>query len=171
MDLKTETSKYMRSEKVREDIEAIENETIRKVCELLNEYDGRIKQYLVNLVGSLCDIPVDEMMSNTKDIDVVHARWFYWSAYRYMTYESFEKMSYDSNVWHYFAPSTIVSGVAKMGVMVQQDSLWAKRWQIIKGMIKILRDTKGGSQKELFPQTIKVTVTHPREVEINLKQE
>lgn len=161
----------MHSEKVREDIESIENETIGKVCELLRDYDGKIKQYLVNLVSSLCDIPINEMMSNAKDVDVVHARWFYWSAYRYMTYESFEKMSLDSNQWHYFAPSTIVSGVSKMSVMVMQDSLWAKRWQIIKSMIKIMRDTKGGSQKDLFPQTIKVTVTHPREVEINLKQE
>lgn len=155
---------------ITEDVKRLEERTIENVCRLLYAYNGDLRHYLACLVAGLCDVAVGDLYTDTKHINVIQSRWLYWYCYRYMTNESYESISRRSKEWRRFGAACVGQSVAKMSMMISEDDVWAKRWAVMKRIIKIMLK-KNESEPELFPTTITLKVTHPKDVIVNLKSE
>ena len=94
--------------------------------------------YIADCVAALCGVSKDGMLSNTQTLHYVRARYLYWYACRYMTNESYEKISMMSmrNNGCKHTASAISSGIKKMSSMIEDEPLWNKRWLAIKSVIK-----------------------------------
>jgi chromosomal replication initiation ATPase DnaA len=94
--------------------------------------------YIADCVAALCDVSKKVMLSNTQVLHNVRARYLYWYACRYMTNESYEKISMMSqqNDGYKHTASAISSGIKKMSSMIEDEPLWNKRWLAIKSVIK-----------------------------------
>lgn len=161
----------MKSEhEIANEVVSIEDKTISEVLKLLSEYNGDIRDYLAYMTGALCGVCLESVLKDTKHIDVVHARWLFWYAYRYMTGESFESISQRTRQWHKFDDSSISVGVTKMSMLISQNTIWTKRWVILKKIIKVVMKNHD-TQLDLFPSTVVVKVTHPKGVNIEIKDE
>lgn len=149
-------------------IHSLEESTIIQACELLRNYDGGLKEHLAHIVAELCNVSVNAMMKETKHIDVVRARWLYWYAYRYMTDESHYSIAQYCSQWRKFTSTCISHSIAKMAVIIDGNSIWAKRWIILKRLIKIMLNKNVGDEQ---PSNITIKITHPKGVNVELKQE
>lgn len=70
---------------IAQDLKDIDQQTVDFVCDLLRQYSTKTSMYLANMVASVCDVDVDEMLTDTKHLQNSNARWFFWLAYRYIT--------------------------------------------------------------------------------------
>jgi hypothetical protein len=152
------------------------NETIRKneqaaldvSCEALRNYTRTVQKSIANLVASLCDVDVDEMLNEPRIAPLVQARWLYWYASKQLCGETNESISQRSRENHYFKTNGITKGISKMSMLIQDGTIWTKRWAILK---RVIMEANKVEQPELFAQNITVKITHPRGVNIELKQE
>ena len=78
---------------IAQDLKDIDQQTVDVVCDLLRQYSIKTSMYLANMVASVCDVDVDEMLTDTKHLQNSHARWFFWLAYRYMTNENYDSIA------------------------------------------------------------------------------
>lgn len=154
-------------EKIRHDWELLDNADVDEVCHLLRLHEQRIQDYLVDCVAAICDVDKFDMMTNTSKLNTIHARWLFWYAYRYMTNESFVHIAEVTlRYGKKFTEQSISNSVNKMGNMVAQETIWTKRWIIIKRIIK-LRDQNDNNGN--FDAMKQVVITHPKDVEVKLK--
>lgn len=152
---------------IQEDWKRLDNENIEQVCYYIRKHEIDIREYIADIIASLCDVDKYEMLSKNDTIFLVHARWLYWYAYRYMTNESYGKMSANTRrEGHPFTLHAIQAGVNKMGVMIEREPLWVKRWTILKRIIK-LRDAGNEEKKE--DTTIVIQVPEALKDNINIK--
>ena len=151
-------------DEIMQNIEDIESDNIKSALKLLSEYNGELKMYLANITASLCDIDVSCLFGDTHKIDYNKARWLYWYALRYMTGESFESIGL-RNPQRQFSDTCVSQSVTKMSMMIADDEIWAKRWSILRRIIKMMVKVEE-HEKELFPRKIKVKVTVPKGVEV-----
>lgn len=159
----------MRSiEDVVEDVKAIDDSTVGMALQLLREYGSMVSDYIAEISAELCRVDVDDMLGDTRDIDNVRARWFYWYSYRYMTEESYEKMSSLLNRGRQYDRATIGQGVAKICLLIGDDGIWRRRWAVMRKVIGIVT---GDTDAEIGCRKCKVTVTYPEGVDIELKKE
>lgn len=112
-----------------------ELKAIRDACKALQGYDKQIKNHLAQLVASLCGVGYREVMEDTTKVKSKHARWLYWYAYKQLTNESCEAISRLSLNHRYFHTSTITTAITKMSMMISEEPIWKKRWNIIKRVI------------------------------------
>lgn len=155
-------------EKVLMDWDALDNKDIEDVCSILKKHEIRIQDYLLDLVASLCNVDKSKVITETKDVSTIHARWFFWYAYRYMTNEPFVKIAeFTLRYGRRFTEQSISNSVNKMARMVTKETLWAKRWVIIRRIIKLRDEVPNGMVEE----PIRVVVHHPKNVEVKLKIE
>lgn len=154
-------------EKIIDDWNNLDNADIDKVCSLLRMHEQRIQDYLVDCVASICDISDKyDMMTNISDMNTIHSRWLFWYAYRYMTKESFVRISEITQRYgRKFTEQSISNSVNKMGNLIANETIWTKRWVIIKKIIKLRSENVNDDD------TIKVVVKHPKNVEVKLKME
>lgn len=102
---------------------------------------------LSKLVASLCDIDEDTLFSKSDEQHIAHARWLYWYSYRYMTKESYIKMSiHTSRYGRNFSLRTIQHGVNQMSMMIEYEPIWKKRWILMRKVIK--PDGEDGCDKD-----------------------
>lgn len=153
---------------IKGDMTKIERSTIDAACGLLRQYNIELRRYLVVLVAGLCDVSADDMMTNTKNITIVQARWLYWYAYRYMTNESYDSIA-RRNSWRRFAPSCIAAACSKMAMMISNGTIWTKRWAYLKKIIRIMTDAE--KQGELFKDSVMVKVIAPKGIQVEIKNE
>lgn len=152
-------------DKVREDWKRLDEDGIAEVLRLLKGHEESIQEYLADYVAALCSVDKRAMMTDTSRIDIIHARWLFWYAYRYMSGETFPKIGEISERYGRTFPDTTVSGgVNKMGGLINCITIWSKRWNILKRIIKL----RGKSED---PDTVKVVVTTPKNVEVELKRQ
>lgn len=152
-------------EKVREDWKRLDEENVAEVLRLLKGHEESIQEYLADYVASLCGVDKHAMMTEMHRIDLLQARWLFWYAYRYMTGETFPKIGEISGRYGRTFPDTTVSGcVNKMGGLINCITIWSKRWNILKRIIK-LRGKDDDTDK------VKVVVTTPKNVEVELKRQ
>ena len=106
------------------------------------------------------------MFSNCNDLDVAQARWLFWYAYRYMTNETYEKISKlsESMYKRKFTKTCVASSVNKMYSLIEQQPIWRKRWTIVKRIIKLQNEM-------VFEPQIPITITIPKNVELTIKKE
>jgi len=120
--------------------ERIDNENIGQALDMLKKHNKDVKDFLADCVASVCGVSTDDMMSNSNVLHIAHARWLYWYAYRYMTNETFDKISQQTKTeTKKFVGRAIQHGATKMSMMIDGEPLWTKRWNTIKRIIK-LRD-------------------------------
>lgn len=158
----------MDDEKIKHDWELLDNADIDEVCNLLRLHETRIQDYLVDCVAALCDVDKFDMMKNTSKLNTIHARWLFWYAFRYMSNDSFVHIAEITERYgKKFTEQSISNSVNKMGNMIAQETVWTKRWVLIKRIIK-LRDQS--DNKDGNPQTISIVVHHPKDVEVKLEK-
>jgi hypothetical protein len=140
---------------------------IDHILDVIRSYEYDIYDYLAETVAALCDVDVDVMLSGSEKVYVSQARALFWYAYRYMTNETYEKIANMTSRYHTFARVSVGQSINKMGVMIENEPLWRKRWVIIKSIIK-LRD----QDTNTVVDTITITIPkHLRDkVSINIKE-
>ena len=155
-------------EKIKSDWNLLDNADIDEVCSLLRIHEQRIQDYLIDCVAATCNVDKLDMMTNVSNLTLIHSRWLFWYAYRYMTNEPFVRIS-DVTLRYgkKFTEQSISNSVNKMGNMIANETIWTKRWLIIKRIIRLRNETA----KNNLQETIKVVVHHPKNVEIKLKEE
>lgn len=125
-------------EEIKSDWEALNTFHVEQACNHLACYDGSIQEYIADTIASLCGVNKNEMFKATDIVYFAHARWLYWYSYRYLTNESYDKISIQSfHGEHKFAQRTIQNGVNKMAMMIEKEPIWKKRWAIVKRIIKL----------------------------------
>ena len=138
---------------------------INDAISLLAKYNVDVKDYLLNIVATLCNVSKEGMFANSDIACCVHARWLYWYAYRYMTNESFAKIASESSSYgHPFVLRTVQSGTSKMSMMIEQEPVWKKRWIVLKKIIKLRnQDVNNGDNV--------IVINIPRELKEHIKIE
>ena len=102
----------------------------------LQIHNNNVIESLRDCVAWICDIPVEEMEKSTS-IYASQTRWLFWYAYRYVTNESYLKMSETLKTPRKkFVGRAIQQGVTKMSMMIECEPVWRKRWDYIKQVIK-----------------------------------
>lgn len=153
----------MSDEELKEQWDSIENSNITKACEYLRGYEQEIGEHLARFVASLCDISVEEMLSDRKNNYFSQARWLYWYALRYMTDDTYEKIAirtiYNGKK---FTLRAVAKGIEKMGEMIDNDGIWRKRWVILKRIIKMHNSNDSDN-------TITILITKPSGVKVNVE--
>lgn len=146
-----------------ERVKQAEEKAISDACKALKGYDVSIKDCIAQLVASLCGISTRELLQDTTRVPTKHARWLYWYSYKQLTNESCETISKMSDKYRHFHTSSITTAITHMSMMISEEPIWAKRWDIIKRVINTINEVK---EKDL---TIKIR--HPQGIKVELKQE
>lgn len=146
-------------------------ENIKKICSLLKEHEDCVREYLARFIAALCDVDVSEMLNDEKRIYNSQCRWLYWYAYRQMTNEPYVKMADRLALHgHRFSPQMMNAGVNKMLQMTVEDTIWKKRWILVKRFIKTYEDATIASVGEKQePQEVKLVVVHPSNVKVDIE--
>lgn len=145
---------------IRNEYKEISDAIINKVCELLNNCDDAIYDYFADMCAALCHVDTHEMLTTTKRSDVIHARWFYWHAYRYMTNKPYKVIAdMTSQRGRLFTEQSISNSVNKMSLMIRNEPVWSRRWSAAKRIIKVINKIDS-SQEHTFDEN-KITVIVP----------
>lgn len=158
----------LNEEKIRNDLNTIDCNTVQQVCDLLKAYNQETLMYLADFVASLCDVTKEELLSDTKKLKNSHARWLYWYAYRYMTNESYETIANKTQEKRKFTDSCVGICVFKMSMMIAQEPIWRKRWIVLKRVVKaILEDNNMEHAQQ--PPTFVLKVIPPKGIDVKLQ--
>lgn len=156
-------------ETIKQEWSELDNADIEQICELLKTHECRIQDYLVDCVASLCNVDKCDMMTNVSTLNILHSRWLFWYAYRYMTNEPFVRIKEITQRYgRTFTEQSISNSVNKMGTMIASETIWTKRWVIIRRIIKLRDETNKDNESQ---KTISVVVHHPKNVEVKLKMD
>lgn len=153
---------------IAQDLKDIDQQTVDVVCDLLRQYSTKTSMYLANMVASVCDVDVDEMLTDTKHLQNSHARWFFWFAYRYMTNENYDSIARKTGTKRRFTVGSIGYCISKMSMMVESEPIWVKRWTIIKRVIKAILDN-GGDNIGARQETLTFKVQPPKGIDVKLQ--
>lgn len=160
-------------EEIKSEILALEHSSAEDICKLLREHESDIHAYLARFVASICDVDYYEMMNDNGSNSRYNAqcRWLFWLAYRYMTSEPYGKMA--ERLGKYgkrFTTSGINFGVNKMTQMVDSDTVWKKRWIMVKRIVRIYNETTNVPMQNLCESTtVKVVVYKPTNVDVKFE--
>lgn len=153
------------------DFKLLEEKTFESICHAIEGYNGTLRNHLVCIVSRLCNVPQEDIFSNTKNLDVVRARWLFWYAYRYMTDATYDSMATQSLQTRKFTRVAINQGVSKMAMMISDTgSVWAKRWSMIKRIIHMALQNSNEEDKTL-EKNIVLKITTPKGVKIDVQSE
>lgn len=135
---------------------------------VLRNYDYDSQNMLASFVASICDVDVADMLSASDNAYVSQVRWLYWYALRYMTQDSYQRISERTMLGGCkFTKDGIRKGCEKMNVLIETDDAWLKRWIVIKRMIKFKREPLSYQESDNanpMPKKYKVMVTMPDEL-------
>lgn len=154
--------------RINENLKDIIHGTIDKACELIREYNDLSDDLFANVIASICDVSVEDLMTDSGHLRNSHARWFYWFAYRYMTNESYGSIAEKTRKRRLFTESCVGICVAKMSMMIEQEPMWGKRWVIAKRIIKSIQSCECSIGDET-PTTITLKVTYPKGVIVKVQ--
>lgn len=154
-------------EEIRRDWNDIDNRVIVQVCNLLRTHSDLVLSYIADLVSSLCDVSIDEMLSNSQQSPIAQARWLWWYSYRYMTNEPLHKIAKMTveRGGYAFTPNGIGQAVNKMATLIDSEPIWLKRWTIIKHVINLQKESNEKEKQE------KVAIHIPKELKGKVKFE
>lgn len=137
---------------------------------LNNEYYDNINIVRV-FVANLCGVDSADIISITDAPHIFQARWLYWYALRYMTHDTYERISDITKIdGHRFTLRTVAKGVEQMDNLIEVDSIWRVRWKKTKDFI---RELQSGEEKNvgLITQKHKITISVPNEIKNNIEIE
>lgn len=142
---------------------------------LNNEFYDNINIVRV-FVANLCGVDSADMIYNTEDTHLVQARWLYWYSLRYMTQETFARISEITQLdGHRVVLRTVVYGVEQMSHLIEVDSIWKARWKKVKNFIRELQQQEEEENKEEQTEQInqkhKITISVPDEIKNKIEIE
>jgi hypothetical protein len=148
-----------------------QSDEIVKICDLLRGYEVCIKETLADFIASLCDVSVSDLLNDEKKLYSSQCRWLYWYAYRYMTNEPYAKMADRLAInGRKFTLQAINNGVNKMMQMAEEDTVWKKRWIMVKRIIKVYNDTTMTTMPQYTePASVKVVIKKPSNVDVKVE--
>lgn len=158
----------MNEKQANETIAKAEKDALDISCEALRNYTQTLQKSLANLVAAICNVDVNDMLCEPRIAPFVQARWLYWYSCKRMFEDTNESLSEQTKSNYHFKTNCITKGISKMSMLIQEGTIWTKRWAIIK---RVIAEVKKVEQPELFAQNITVKITHPKGVNIELKQE
>lgn len=137
---------------------------------LKNEYYDANNKLRV-FVANLCGIDSADILSVTDAPHIFQARWLYWYAMRYMTHDTYDRLSEITKIdGHRFGLRCIAKGVAQINELIESDSTWRIRWKKVKDFIKEMqRDDE--RENELLTQKHKIVINVPYEIKNNIEIE
>lgn len=155
----------MDEEQIKKEWQEIDDEIINGVCCLLQKYDFDLTNYIVHFVASVCNVePIDLLIVSDKTY-VSQSRWLLWYAIRYMTHESYERIGIKTSVeGHQFKTRSVAAGIEKMAHIIETETIWQKRWSIIKKIIKIWKHKDDTPNNEII-----VNIPNNMDVKIKVK--
>ena len=112
-----------------------EDEAIAKVCDIIHKSNINMREQLINIVASLCEIEPALIIVPCNRHDIVQARWLYWYSLRKMTNATYKEISQMCNAHNTFSITTISQGLTNVEYMIGHDNLWKRRWRFIKCVI------------------------------------
>lgn len=154
----------------------LDDENVQRICEMVRSYERDIQDYLAEMVAALCDLDAAEMMTKEDRIHCNHARWLFWYAYRHMTNDTFEHMSQITERYgRKYTMQGINAAVNKMSALIIDNTIWTKRWTVLKRIIK-MRDQAaefdfGQNQQKLPADRIYVNVPRELRGKVEIKYE
>ena len=160
----------MTGDELQKSLEKQQQDVVATVCDALNGHETMIADSLAAFVASLCDVDLNLMLSDTVASHITQARWLFWYSHRYMTNETYAKISERMKHFGLEVTSTGVGcAINKMAELIDKEPIWRKRWTIIKRIIKQYNDP---SEKERSA-SVKVVVLKPKwvDVDVELKDE
>ena len=67
---------------IKSDWNALEEESLKDICERVKSYERNIQDYLADVVAALCDLDLSDMMTKDDRVHCNHARWVRTSEYQ-----------------------------------------------------------------------------------------
>lgn len=144
-----------------------ELDSVEKILNAIRQHELDIEEYLADIVSALCNVDKESMLNDRDKMYLSHTRWFFWYAYKYMTNEPYGKIADMSSKilnGRVFSSNAVGVGINQMDIMIQQNDVWSRRWNIVKRIIK-LRE----SESSLLESPIVITVNAPKEIKDNIK--
>lgn len=146
----------------------IEDDKIKEACDIIRKSTRDIRSYLAHIVASVCDVDVEQMLKESHDVNIIHARWLFWYAYRYLTQESHKTIADRYKYIRRFATSGVGIAIANMTQMISQEPTWTKRWNIVK---KVVKTTQNSFDFDENQKDVEIVLTAPKGVKVKVKQE
>lgn len=154
-------------------------DSVKAITEVLRRYEYDMQAVLADIVASLCDVNVTDMLSSSNKQYLSQARWLFWYAYRVLTQETYEKIAVRTTVdGHTFRPQSIFIGINNMGRMISAaNNVWYMRWEMIKSIIKEDKNNAvangrkgidGGDMGNMEERKMKVKIVVPENVELDI---
>lgn len=158
----------MDANEAKKGIQVLEQDAIDVARDALKGYTDNVKDMVAELVASLCDVDKREMLSEPRIAPLVQARWFYWYVIKQLYGTTNESISKQFAGKHRFKTSCVTQGISKMSMLIQSNTVWTKRWSIVK---RVIMDANKVEQQELFVQNTTVKIIHPKGVNVEIIQE
>ena len=124
----------MNKDDVLKEINEKDTKVVEDVCNILAQYDKDIRLCLEKIVCALCNVKQEKLWGRTRDMTIVQARWFYWYAYRFISNDSHQSIAHIQE--RKFATSCVGQSITKMSMLISSDTVWSKRWIILKQILK-----------------------------------
>lgn len=155
---------------IAQELQSIDNSTIKKACDLLRRHGAETFAYLADMVAAVCEVDTAEMLNDTKHLKNSHARWLFWYAYRYVTNEGYDSIANKTAKKRKFTASSVGYCITNMSMMVDSEPIWKKRWIIIKRVINaILNNEQGNKELSELQETLTFKLFPPKGFKGNVK--
>lgn len=142
----------------------LEDQMLGTICETIRKYNVLSAKHLASITAELCGVDVEEMLHDTSHRMNSEARYLYWFAYRYLTEESYSSIA--KKPWQRrFTEQCVGAAILRMGNLIGANTIWTKRWVILKHVIKGILEHKP-KQSELFDDEVTIRIISPKNVHI-----
>lgn len=119
-----------------EEFRDLEKEKVDRIMQCVREYEVDMRIYLADFVAEICGVTKEDMLSGSDETAFAHARWLYWYALKYMTGDSYKKLSENTTFGHKFSSRAMQNASSKIWMMIANDGIWKNRWSVVKQVIK-----------------------------------
>lgn len=156
----------MPEEQLKNKFKENEDNAILGICKILANYECNICEHIADLVSYSCNVKKERMFSDDRSWDSAQARGLFFYAYKYITNNTYDQISRMTNdvYGRKFTRECIRTSVIKMSELIEKQTIWNKRWSMLKAIIK--------SQMEYTKEPqVEITIKVPKNVIATIKQE
>lgn len=143
---------------------AVMREDIDNAIALLRRYNENVGSYIVDVVAAVCDVRAEDIMSGICTAHITHARWLYWYSMKYMTKSSSLSIAIASSKLFNktYTEQAVAHSVSKMSSMIEMEQEWARRWAVVRRVIRLSNDDEDGEKPVIvieIPKELKKKLT------------
>lgn len=149
----------------RKDLVALDRKSFKEIEVILRRMDYDTQDMVSSFVASICNVDVADMLSSSNNLHLAQSRSLYWYAMRYLTKDTYQRISERSKLdGHAFSPESIAISIPKMTELIENDSVWKRRWVIVRRMLNLLQDPQNYNVSDFTnpsPQKYKILLQVP----------